>query len=50
MITAEAVNDMQLPEGDSAAALIKSTQVMIERLENVDGGRDDALLSSPRDN
>jgi molybdopterin-binding protein len=34
MITADALNDLQLQEGDSAAALIKSTQVMIERLED----------------
>jgi molybdopterin-binding protein len=43
MITAEAVNDMQLQEGDSAAALIKSTQVMIERFdEGRQGGADQA--------
>ena len=43
IITAEAVIDMQLHEGDSAAALIKSTQVMIERLDDPDAGEDTAL-------
>jgi molybdopterin-binding protein len=33
IITAEAVKDLQLKEGDSGTALFKSTQVMIERLE-----------------
>jgi molybdopterin-binding protein len=32
IITAEAVREMGLKKGDSAAALIKSTDVMIERL------------------
>jgi len=32
IITAEAVREMGLKKGDSAAALIKSTEVMIERL------------------
>lgn len=32
IITASAVKDLQLKKGDSAAALIKSTDVMIERL------------------
>jgi molybdopterin-binding protein len=40
MITAEAVTNLQLKEGDSAAALIKSTQVMIERLDCVDASQD----------
>jgi molybdopterin-binding protein len=43
IITAEAVTEMQLHEGDSAAALIKSTQVMIERLDDPDAGEDTAL-------
>jgi len=43
IITAEAVNEMQLHEGDSAAALIKSTQVMIERIDDVDAGQDTVL-------
>jgi molybdopterin-binding protein len=47
IITAEAVTDMQLHEGDSAAALIKSTQVMIERL---DDGQDASLLKDHRYN
>jgi hypothetical protein len=38
---------MQLQEGDSAAALIKSTHVMIERLDEVDPGQDDAPLKGP---
>jgi molybdopterin-binding protein len=33
IITAEAVRELQLKRGDSAAALIKSTDVMIERLD-----------------
>ena len=33
IITAGAVRELQLKKGDSAAALIKSTDVMIERLE-----------------
>lgn len=32
IITAEAVRELQLKKGDTAAALIKSTDVMIERL------------------
>jgi molybdopterin-binding protein len=32
IITAEAVRELQLKKGDAAAALIKSTDVMIERL------------------
>lgn len=32
IITAEAVREMQLKRGDSAAALVKSTDVMIERM------------------
>jgi molybdopterin-binding protein len=35
IITAEAASELQLKKGDSAAALIKSTDVMIERLDNV---------------
>jgi len=34
IITANAVRELQLKKGDSAAALIKSTDVMIERLED----------------
>jgi molybdopterin-binding protein len=34
IITAEAASELQLKKGDSAAALIKSTDVMIERLDN----------------
>src|SRR5215469_13128502 len=34
IITAEAVREMDLKKGDSAAALIKSTDVMIERLDD----------------
>ena len=33
IITAGAVRELQLKKGDSAAALIKSTDVMIERLD-----------------
>ncbi len=33
IITASAVRELQLKKGDTAAALIKSTDVMIERLE-----------------
>jgi molybdopterin-binding protein len=33
IVTAEAVREMGLRKGDTAAALIKSTDVMIERLE-----------------
>lgn len=33
IITAEAVKEMRLKKGDKAAALIKSTDVMIERLK-----------------
>jgi len=35
IITASAVGEMQLKKGDGAAALVKSTDVMIERLEDV---------------
>ena len=34
IITANAVRELQLKKGDTAAALIKSTDVMIERLDN----------------
>lgn len=34
IITAEAASELQLKKGDSAAALIKSTDVMIERLDD----------------
>ncbi|NYF90725.1 TOBE domain-containing protein [Tunturiibacter empetritectus] len=34
IITANAVNELQLKKGDLAAALIKSTDVMIERLDD----------------
>ncbi len=34
IITAEAVRELRLKKGDTAAALIKSTDVMIERLED----------------
>jgi molybdopterin-binding protein len=34
IITASAVRELQLKKGDSAAALIKSTDVMIERLDS----------------
>jgi len=34
IVTAEAVQEMRLKKGDSAAALIKSTNVMIERLDD----------------
>jgi molybdopterin-binding protein len=34
IITANAVRELQLKKGDAAAALIKSTDVMIERLED----------------
>jgi len=34
IITASAVRELQLKKGDTAAALIKSTDVMIERLDN----------------
>lgn len=34
IITAEAVKELRLKKGDAAAALIKSTDVMIERLED----------------
>ena len=36
IITAAAVTELQLKKGDTAAALIKSTDVMIERLDQVD--------------
>lgn len=35
IITASAVRELQLRKGDSAAALIKSTDVMIERLDDL---------------
>jgi molybdopterin-binding protein len=34
IITADAASELQLKKGDAAAALIKSTDVMIERLDN----------------
>lgn len=34
IITAEAVRELRLKKGDTAAALIKSTDVMIERIDN----------------
>jgi molybdopterin-binding protein len=34
IITADAVRELRLKKGDTAAALIKSTDVMIERLED----------------
>jgi molybdopterin-binding protein len=34
IITTEAVKELRLKKGDTAAALIKSTDVMIERLED----------------
>jgi molybdopterin-binding protein len=33
IITASAVRELRLKKGDSAAALIKSTDVMVERLD-----------------
>jgi molybdopterin-binding protein len=36
IITANAVRELQLKKGDTVAALIKSTDVMIERLERLD--------------
>jgi molybdopterin-binding protein len=36
IITANAVRELQLKKGDTAAALIKSTDVMIERLEDME--------------
>lgn len=36
IITANAARELQLKKGDTAAALIKSTDVMIERLDNAD--------------
>ncbi len=36
IITANAVRELQLKKGDTAAALIKSTDVMIERLDSRD--------------
>lgn len=33
IITANAVRDLQLKKGDTAAALVKSTDVMVERLD-----------------
>jgi molybdopterin-binding protein len=35
IITSSAVRELQLKKGDSAAALIKSTDVMIERLDDL---------------
>ncbi len=34
IITADAASELRLKKGDAAAALIKSTDVMIERLDN----------------
>jgi molybdopterin-binding protein len=34
IITAEAVREMKLKKGDQAAALIKATEVMVEKFEN----------------
>jgi len=34
IITADAVRELQLKKGDTAAALVKSTDVMIERLDD----------------
>jgi molybdopterin-binding protein len=36
IITSDAVKELRLKKGDSVAALIKSTDVMIERLDDVD--------------
>src|SRR6516164_5760532 len=36
IITAEAAKELRLKKGDTAAALIKSTDVMIERLEDTE--------------
>ena len=36
IITANAVRELRLKKGDSAAALIKSTDVMVERLDDPD--------------
>jgi molybdopterin-binding protein len=36
IITASAVRELRLKKGDTAAALIKSTDVMVERLDNRD--------------
>jgi len=35
IITADAVRELQLRKGDTAAALIKSTDVMIERVDPI---------------
>ena len=35
IITSNAVRELRLKKGDSAAALIKATEVMIERLDNL---------------
>ena len=35
IVTAEAVRELGLKKGDTAAALIKSTDVMIERLDDL---------------
>ncbi len=35
IITAEAVRELRLKKGDTAAALIKSTDVMVERLDDL---------------
>ena len=35
IITANAVHELQLKKGDTAAALVKSTDVMIERLDDL---------------
>jgi molybdopterin-binding protein len=37
IITAQAARELRLKKGDTAAALIKSTDVMIERLEDATG-------------
>jgi len=39
IITANAVRELQLKKGDTAAALIKSTDVMIERLDETPAKR-----------
>ena len=62
IITADAVKALQLKEGDSAAALIKSTQVMIELFDDTEqsdatsspafsnAGQDTALLNGHKYN
>jgi molybdopterin-binding protein len=39
IITADAARELQLKTGETAAALIKSTDVMIERVESVSSGK-----------